>query len=132
MFKRICHIGIVMPTMEACEAFMKQYGLEVFRVGETPYDTTCVFTKAREKESPIEFLIPRSGPLAAFNGGKGGIHHICYEVDSVTETANTLRSMGIKLLHEETVPTELGANINFVRPGSSFGVLVELMENSPT
>jgi len=121
-----------MPTIEAAHAFMGQYGLEIYMEEETPYQSHCIFTKAKPNESPIEFIIPSGGPLQAFNGGKGGLHHICYEVDDVEKAANELRAIGCRLLEDEGVMTGCGSKINFVRPSSSFGVLVELMQDSPT
>lgn len=132
IFKRICHIGMVLPTIEDVHAFMKQYGLEVFLDYETPYQARCIFTKAGPNESPIEFLVPSGGPLKEYNGGKGGIHHICYEVDDIEEASNQLRAMGVRLLEDEPVLSKTGAKLNFVRPSSSYGILVELMEGSPT
>ncbi|MCL1975742.1 MAG: VOC family protein [Firmicutes bacterium] len=127
-YQRLHHIGIILPSTEAVAAFIKQYDLEIAGEGETPYQAHCIFTKAREGESPIEFLIPKGGPLAAFNEGRGGIHHICYVVDSIEQTESELRAMGCKLLENQFIVAENNAKINFIRPGSSFGVLVELME----
>jgi len=126
--KRLHHIGIILPTAEAAHAFMKQYGLEVEAEGETPYLARCIFTKARGEESPIEFLIPSGGPLQAFNDGKGGIHHICFEVEDIEQAANELRAMGCRMLEDEAKAAANGIKVNFIRPSSSFGILVELME----
>lgn len=42
-----------------------------------------LFYKKGKNSSPIEFIIPREGVLKDFNGGKGGIAHIAFEVDDV-------------------------------------------------
>jgi len=127
-YKRLHHIGIILPTIEAVQAFAQQYGLEIAAEGETPYQARCLFTKTRGQESPIEFLIPAGGPLLAFNEGRGGIHHICYEVEDIEQAAHELRAQGCKLLEDEAKIAQDGIKVNFIRPGSSFGVLVELME----
>ena len=126
--KRLHHIGIILPTSEAVYAFAEQYGLEIAREGKTPYQALCLFTKAKDNESPIEFLIPWGGPLMAFNDGRGGIHHICFEVEDIGQAANELRASGCKLLEDENKMAEDNIKINFIRPSSSFGILVELME----
>jgi lactoylglutathione lyase/methylmalonyl-CoA/ethylmalonyl-CoA epimerase len=128
MNKRLHHTGIILPTVEAVYAFMEQYGLEMEGESETPYQARCFFSKARGQESPLEFLVPTGGPLQAFNGGKGGIHHICFEVEDIEQAANELRARGCKLLEDEAKAAEHNVKVNFIRPGSSFGVLVELME----
>ena len=130
--KRIHHIGIILPSEEAVQAFMEQYGLTAAGAGETPYLARCIFTQAKGEESPIEFLIPRGGPLQAFNNGKGGIHHICYEVENIEQAQEELQARGCKMLEEKAIMAEDGSKVNFVRPGSSFGILVELMQPSAT
>ena len=126
--KRLHHIGIILPSAEAVHAFMEQYGLEAAGEGETPYQARCIFTKARGNESPIEFLIPTGGPLQAFNEGKGGIHHICFEVEDIEQAAGELRAMGCRLLEDEAKAAADNIKVNFIRPASSWGILVELME----
>lgn len=136
--KKMHHVGIVLPTEETVYAFMQQYGLEVDKIEETPYQSKAIFTKAGPNECPIEFLIPSGGPLAAFNGGKGGIHHICYEVEDMAASMAQLRAQGCQMLEEEPLDAskpgsqDFGTvHLNFVRPKSSFGVLVELWEEKP-
>ena len=128
--KRLHHIGVILPSDEAVRAFTEQYGLEIAGEGETPYQARCLFTKARGGESPIEFLIPSGGPLQAFNEGRGGLHHICFEVEDIEQAAHELRAAGCRLLEDENKVAENNSKINFVRPASSFGILVELMELS--
>ena len=81
--KRLHHVGIILPKEEYVRELMDMYGLESETEGMTPYDTKFIFTKMNpaESESPIEFLIPYSGVLAEYNGGKGGIAHICFQVE---------------------------------------------------
>lgn len=129
IYKRIHHIGIVLPTMEKVEAFMEQYGLEEDYSGYVvPYNTHYLFTKTNGNESPIEFLIPTKGVLAEFNNGKGGIHHICYEVDDVEEACKIAIAGGAEMLEKECLQVSPQMKINFVRPKYSQGILVELME----
>ena len=129
--KRLHHVGIILPNEEAVCDVMEMYGLEADTEGRTPYDAKFIFTKMNSdySDSPIEFLIPNGGVLAEFNKGKGGIHHICFEVDDVEAACLEFREKGYALL-EETCPVVEGGGmkINFVRPRSSQGILVELME----
>ena len=129
--KRLHHIGIILPSEEVVKDFMDMYGLEEDYSGYVaPYHAKYIFTKMNPdySDSPIEFLIPDSGVLAEYNGGKGGIHHICYEVDDVDAACAEFREKGYKLL-EETCPDVNGImKINFVRPKYSHGSLVEFME----
>lgn len=129
--KRMHHVSIVLPTAEQAHALMAMYGLEPEREGLTEYGGTIIFTKARDGECPIEFIVPSGGKLAQFNGGKGGLHHICFEVEDLRASSDELRARGALLLEEEGVYGGPHAKCNFVRPRSSQGVLVELMEIDP-
>ena len=129
--KRLHHVGIILPKEEYVREIMDMYGLESDNEGMTPYDTKFIFTKMnpQESESPIEFLIPYSGVLAEYNGGKGGIAHICFEVDDIEAACEEFREKGYALL-EDTCKMVEGTNmkINFVKPRSNHGILIELME----
>ena len=130
--KRLHHVGIIFPTIEKMEKFMEMYGLEIDYEGETPYHSKFFFTKMNPdySDSPIEFLIPSGGVLAEYNNGKGGIHHVCFEVDDVDKACEEFRALGYQMLEEECqiVDEKPKTKINFVRPKSSQGVLVEFME----
>lgn len=129
--KRLHHVGIILPKEEYVRDIMDMYGLEADNEGMTPYDTKFIFTKVNpeENESPIEFLIPNGGVLAEYNGGKGGIAHICFQVDDLEAACAEFREKGYALL-EETYQMVEGTNmkINFVKPRSNHGILIELME----
>lgn len=128
--KRLHHVGIILPKEEYVQRLMVvRTGSET--EGMTPYDTKFIFTKMNpaESESPIEFLIPYSGVLAEYNGGKGGIAHICFQVEDVEAACAEFREKGYSLLEESFKMVE-GTNmkINFVKPQSNHGILIELME----
>lgn len=129
--KRLHHVGIILPKEEYVRDIMDMYDLEADNEGMTPYDTKFIFTKMNpeESESPIEFLIPNGGVLAEYNGGKGGIAHICFQVDDLEAACAEFREKGYALL-EETYQMVEGTNmkINFVKPRSNHGILIELME----
>jgi len=57
----------------------------------------------------------------------GGMHHLCFEVDNISEMLADLKAKGIRLINEE--PQILpGRKMAFVHPKSTWGVLVELYE----
>ncbi|TCO77390.1 VOC family protein [Marinisporobacter balticus] len=129
--KRLHHIGVIMPSLEEAEAFMKQFGLEVDHKGYVaPYHAHYIFTKMNENESesPLELLIPTEGVLAQYNKGRGGIHHICYEVDDVQAACDEFVSKGYEMLEKEVSQASPTMKINFVRPKYTHGILVEFME----
>ncbi len=129
--KRLHHVGIILPDLETMNKVMEMYDLEIDYSGFVePYDSEYYFTKMNPdySESPIEFLIPHGGVLKEFNKGKGGIHHICYEVDDIEATCKEFVEKGYLLLEDPYTCSGDTMKINFVRPRSSHGILVEFME----
>lgn len=86
------------------------------------------FTKHKEDETPIELVIPLEGVLATYNNGKGGMHHIAFEVEDVEEVKRKYEAEGMKLLEESAVPGAGGIIVNFLRPRFGEGILVEFVQ----
>lgn len=126
---RLHHVGIVMTSMEKARAFMEKTGLEEdYCEFVDSYKAYCLFTKTDGNESPIEFVIPVEGVLTNYNNGKGGIHHIAYEVDDVEKIRQEFESKGLKMLEEKAVPGAGGIIVNFLRPRFGEGILTEYVQ----
>jgi methylmalonyl-CoA/ethylmalonyl-CoA epimerase len=123
------HVGIVQPSEEQALAFMTLLGLEEdFRGFVEKWSALCIFTKATSATSPIEFVIPDGGPLAAFNKGAGGLHHIALEVPSLDKLAQSLQAEGMRLLETEHVKGAGDFLCNFLSPAFTRGITVEFVE----
>ena len=126
---RTHHWGIVLPTVEKAEAFMKTFGLqEDYRGLVKAYDSHLIFTKHGEGVDAVEFIIPQSGVLCEFNKGKGGIAHVAYLVDDIKATMEDVKAMGYELLEAEPQEGTEDIIVNFIRPKYTQGILVELIE----
>jgi len=126
---RVHHWGIVLPTVEKAEAFIKQFGLvEDYRGYVEAYDSNLIFTTHGEGHDAIEFIIPLSGVLTEFNKGKGGIAHIAYLVDDIEATSEELRAQGFEMLETKATKGTDEIIVNFIRPKYTQGILVELIE----
>ncbi len=68
---------------------------------------------------PISKFIEKRGP---------GIHHLCFKVDDVEEAAASLRADGYEFLTEAPYEGAHGARVIFLKPSSTFGVLIELLQ----
>lgn len=127
--KRLHHVGIVMTSMEKAEAFLEQFGLEKdYMEYVEAYHAYCLFTKYGSEESPIELVIPTEGVLTKYNDGKGGIHHIAFEVESVEAAKEEFALKGMEMLEDKPVEGAGGIKVNFLRPKHGLGVLVEYVE----
>lgn len=60
--------------------------------------------------------------------GRGGVHHIALEVDSVDESLSRLGETGLGLLDQVSRPGHDHHPIGFIDPASVDGVLVELVQ----
>lgn len=126
---RMHHVGIVLPTVEAANDVIEKLGLEKdYEMWVEVYTATVIFTKFGEWESPIEFIIPKGGKLAEFNGGKGGIAHVCFEVDDVDKMAIEMEAKGVKMLEQGHSEATKEYWANFTRPKFMQGLLFEFIE----
>ncbi len=128
--KRIHHIGIVLPTMEAVNHVMTMFGFETDYQGFVEaYNADLIFTKYGEHESPIEFIVPHEGSvLKEFNGGKGGIAHIGLEVDDVEAVRQEFEAKGLQMLERKAVKGTDDIVVNFLRPKFSERILFEFIQ----
>ena len=126
---RLHHVGIVLPSLEQAYSLLENIGLEVDYQGFVKaYDADLIFTKYMDSESPLEFIIPREGVLTKYNGGKGGIHHLAYEVEDVEAVRQEFESKGFSMLESQAVEGTSDIIVNFLRPRYSEGILIEFVQ----
>ncbi|RGZ01568.1 VOC family protein [Clostridium sp. AM58-1XD] len=126
---KLHHVGIVMSPMDRAERFMKKFGLETdYMEYVEAYKANCLFTKHNPDETPIELVIPLEGVLTMYNNGRGGIHHIAFEVDDVEAARKWYEAEGLEMLEKSAVPGAGGIIVNFLRPRFGEGILVEFVE----
>jgi len=132
--KRINHIAIVVEEIEDALHFWRDaLGLKVTHVEEVP-DQASVVAFLSVGNTEIELVKPTSDEsgVARYLKERGpGIHHICFEVDDIEASLESLKASGVRLINSEPVIGTNGKRIAFVHPESAHGVLVELYELSP-
>lgn len=122
------HVGIVQPSETDAMALMALLGLEEDYRGFVPrWSALCIFTRPLGA-SPIEFVIPDGGPLAGFNRGAGGLHHIALEVPDLDALAAALQAEGMRLLETEHVKGAGDFLCNFLSPVFTRGITVEFVQ----
>jgi methylmalonyl-CoA/ethylmalonyl-CoA epimerase len=129
--KRVDHIAIVVDDIdEALKFWRDSLGLELLQMEEVPEQESVVaflpvgdgeieLVKPTSEESGVARYLHKRGP---------GIHHICFEVDDVQATLDSLKQKGVRLINEEAMTGSGGKKIAFIHPESTNGVLVELYE----
>ena len=131
--KKINHIAIAVPDVK--EAALKwQQALnmkksEIIILEE--HGVKVVFLEFSNLK--IELLEPlnNKSPISKFleKNPKGGMHHICFEVEKITETINSLKDKNINILGDGN--PKIGAHdkpVVFLHPNDLSGTLVELEE----
>lgn len=122
------HVGIVQPSESDATTLMALLGLEEDYRGFVPqWSALCIFTR-REHGSPIEFVIPDGGPLAKFNKGAGGLHHIALEVKDLDALARKLAAEEMRLLEDEHVKGAGDFLCNFLSPVYTRGITIEFVQ----
>ncbi len=132
-FKNIDHIGIAVPNLDEA---IKTYTVLLGKAPE--HLEEVVEQKAKTAffavdDTNLELLQSTSpdGPIGKFiekNGGRGGIHHICIQVDNLEEALAEYKKQGIQLIDEKPRVGAHGKMIAFVHPKSTGGVLLELSQ----
>lgn len=131
--KKVDHIGIAVKDIAAVLAFYQEaLGLENtgFEVVEEQGVRVAFLPVG---ESRFELLEPlnEASPIAKFIGKRGeGIHHICLDVDSVSETLAEMQERGMQLIDKEPRRGADDKMVAFVHPKASSGVLIELSQDS--
>ncbi len=75
--------------------------------------------EAANLDSPIVKFLKKRGP---------GIHHVCFEVDNVTNALKELKENKISIIGDDYSIGAEGYKVAFIHPRSTGGVLVELAE----
>ena len=133
ILKKVDHIGIAVKNLdETIPYYTETLGLTLLKVEEVASESVRVaFVDAGNVK--LELLEPMSEQSAiySFIEKKGeGIHHIAFEVDGIEERMEELRTKGIRILSEKPKVGAGGAQVAFLHPKSSFGVLYELCDKS--
>ncbi len=133
-FLKLDHIGIAVPNLkEGVEIYKKLLGKELDHFEEVPEQKarTAFFAIDDTNLELLESTSP-DGPIAKFieKQGRGGIHHICIQVEDIEKVLAEYKRQGIQLIDEKPRIGAHGKKIAFVHPKSTGGVLLELSERS--
>ncbi|WP_224752232.1 methylmalonyl-CoA epimerase [Metabacillus arenae] len=131
MGKKIDHIGVAVRSIkEVLPFYEKTLGLTF--LGEEVVESQRVKVAFLQiGESKIELLEPTSNEsaVAKFIDKRGeGIHHLAIGVDKIEDRIEEFIKNGIPMIDEAARQGAGGANIAFMHPKGTNGVLVELCE----
>lgn len=131
MIGKINHIAIAVPDLESASKTYKDIlGANVSNPVAMPdHGVTTVFVEL--PNTKIELLEPlgSDSPIQKFleKNPKGGMHHICYEVDDIYDARDQLIKNGAKILGSGE--PSVGAHdkpVLFLHPKDFCGTLIEI------
>jgi len=131
MLTKINHIGVAVRSLEEALPFYRDaLGMSLMGTEEVPSQLVKVAFLA-VGESKIELLEPTSpeSPVAKFLEKNGpGTHHVAYEVADIEAAIASLLDKGMKMIDQAPRNGAHGAQIAFIHPKSSGGVLTEICQ----
>ena len=131
MIGRINHIAIAVPNLDAAAAhWQDQLGADI-GAPQILIDHGVRIAFVHSTNGQVELMEPygEKSPIAGFlkRNPEGGMHHICYEVESIDIACKSLVKKGARLLGDGKV--KIGGHGNpvlFLHPKDFNGTLIEL------
>jgi methylmalonyl-CoA/ethylmalonyl-CoA epimerase len=128
---RVDHIGIAVNSLaEALPFYEGILGVKCQGTEEVAAQQVKVaFLPVGDSELELLESTDPEGPIARFIASRGqGIQHIALRVDNIEAALAELKEKGIRLIDEKPRYGAGGAQIAFVHPKVTGGVLLELSE----
>ena len=133
MFKtlKVDHIGIAVKDLEQAKKFYTEVlGMTV--MGEETVEQQKVkvcFIPCGDSEVELLESTSPDGPIAKFIEKNGeGMQHVALRVDNILEAIADLKAKGVRMIDEVPRYGAGGAQIAFVHPKATGGILLELSE----
>jgi methylmalonyl-CoA epimerase len=127
----IDHVGIAVRDLDAVIAWYKQmFDADVVhreRIETDGVDEALI----KVADSYIQLLTPYTdaSPLAKYMEKNGeGVHHVGYRVEDCASVLEHIKAEGARVVDEHPRTGSRGTTVAFLHPKSSFGTLIELVE----
>lgn len=127
------HIGIAVKNIDSSlDYYIETLGLKLLAIEEvTSQKVRVAFIDAGNIKLELLEPLGEEGAVAKFIEKRGeGVHHIAFGVTDIRTRMKELAEKGVQLLQDEPKPGAGGAEVAFLHPKSSYGVLYELCENN--
>ena len=131
LLTEIDHVAIAVRDLEAAIGYYHDtYGCEVEH-REVVEKDGVEEALLKVADSYIQLLTPSrpDSPVAKYMEKKGeGIHHVGYRVTDCAEALESVKAHGHKVIDEAPRPGSRGTTVAFIHPKTSFGTLIELVQ----
>ena len=131
MLGAIDHVGIAVEDIDAAlSIYRDSFGLQLVHretVAEQGVDAALLDVG----DGHVELLEPLSPETSVgkFLARRGpGLHHVAYRVGDIEGTISELMKAGVHMIDERARTGIRGSRVAFLHPGSTGGVLTELVQ----
>jgi len=131
MLSAIDHIGIAVEDIDAALAlYTGSFELPlVDRETVTAQGVEAALLDVGESHVELVAPLGPDTPVGKFLARHGpGLHHVAYRVDDIAQTLSELAEAGMELIDQQARTGIRGAQVAFVRPASTGGVLTEIVQ----
>ena len=127
----IDHVAIAVSDLDAAIAWYAEVFGATVDHRETVASDGVEEALLKVADSYVQLLTPTNddSPVAKYLAKKGeGLHHIGYRVDDCAAALEAVKASGGRVIDEAPRPGSRGTTVAFVHPKTSFGTLIELVQ----
>lgn len=133
IMEKVDHIGIAVKSIEdSLPYYTETLGLKLIHIEEVLSEKVRVaFIDSGNVKLELLQPIDETSTIYSFIEKKGeGIHHVAFGVTNIQERLQELKEKGVRLIQEIPKIGAGGAQVAFIHPKASGGVLYELCDKS--
>lgn len=131
LFTEIDHVAIAVRDLPAAIDFYRETFGALVDHREIIDSDGVEEALLKVADSYIQLLTPTrdDSPVAKYLEKKGeGLHHIGYRVDNCAAALQSVKDHGGRVIDDAPRPGSRGTTVAFVHPKTSFGTLIELVQ----
>jgi methylmalonyl-CoA/ethylmalonyl-CoA epimerase len=132
LLTEIDHVAIAVRDLEAAIAWYAEVFGATVEHREIVDSDGVAEALLRVADSYVQLLTPtrEDSPVAKYLEKRGeGLHHIGYRVANCAQALAAVKAAGGRVIDESPRPGSRGTTVAFVHPATSFGTLIELVED---
>ena len=133
LLTEIDHVAIAVNDLDAAIAWYEDVFGATVEHREIVESDGVSEALLRVADSYIQLLTPTrdDSPVAKYLANKGeGLHHIGYRVSDCARALQAVKDAGGRVIDEAPRPGSRGTTVAFVHPKTSFGTLIELVQDN--
>ena len=127
--KRIEHVGVIVKDTETSRRLWEDcFGIPLGSAEDNGKRRLALYPVGESMIELIAGSTPDSKHARMVAEGKGGLNHLCFEVEDIDAALAELKAKGIPLLDETPRIGHAGCRIAFIDPAATENCLIELAQ----